>query len=361
MDDDALRRAAAANHRSWFRRLAHARGGRVERAGGVDLIVGGADGTIAFPRSSRVEPAVARIRALRLHEASCWSLRPDAVLGTRLVARGFGWGWQPHWMALDLAHLPDDPAEHKVTTRSGPIPRGVPYGDDVDPPATVHLVVRTSGRVVGHVCVNPWRGVAGIYSMGVARAHRRRGVGMALTIAAARAGLERGCTHAVLNATDEGAALYGAAGFRSLGYGQTWWYGARTEPSAEQIALAEAIGFGDTAALARLDPSPKVLAEPLPGGTSPIRLAVVTGRIASAEWILDRAPGLAQARFEPFGGTLLHLAVEWNRPDVIALALARGVDPSLTDRSFESTPLGWTEHFGLPELAALLRPPTRPS
>ncbi len=361
MDSATLLRAAASNHRSWFRRLARARGGRVERAGGVDLIVGGADGTIAFPRSSRVEPAVARIRALGLHEASCWSLRPDAVLGTRLVARGFGWGWQPHWMALDLAHLPDDPGEHRVTPRSGPIPRSVPYSDDIDPPPAVHLVVRARGRVVGHVCVNPWRGVAGIYSMGVARTHRRRGVGMALTLAAARAGLERGCTHAALNATDDGAALYGAVGFRSLGYGQTWWYGARTEPTAAQTALAEAIGFGDTAALARLDPAPKVLAEALPGGTSPMRLAVVTDQAASVERLLDRAPGLAQARFEPFGGTLLHLAVESNRPGIVALALARGVDPSVTDRSYDSTPLGWTEHFGLPELGALLQAATRPS
>ena len=41
MDSDALLRAAAANHRSWFRRNALAVGGRVERAGAVDLIVAG--------------------------------------------------------------------------------------------------------------------------------------------------------------------------------------------------------------------------------------------------------------------------------------------------------------------------------
>ena len=34
------------------------------------------------------------------------------------------------------------------------------------------------------------------------------------------------------------------------------------------------------------------LARPLPGGTSPLRLAVVTDRIESARWMLDRAPGL---------------------------------------------------------------------
>jgi hypothetical protein len=69
---------------------------------------------------------VERIRELRLREASCWSLTPDPALGTRLATRGFGWGWQPHWMALDLAHLPDVPVGHEVVVRQGPIPDDVP-------------------------------------------------------------------------------------------------------------------------------------------------------------------------------------------------------------------------------------------
>lgn len=62
MDSAALIRAAAANHRAWFRRLARARGGGVERTGALDLIVG-------------------------VREAGCWSAAPDRDLGTRLVAR----------------------------------------------------------------------------------------------------------------------------------------------------------------------------------------------------------------------------------------------------------------------------------
>jgi ribosomal protein S18 acetylase RimI-like enzyme len=355
MDSAALLRATAANHRAWFRRNATAIGGRVERAGAVEMTVDGWGATIAFPRSRRVEAAVERIRELGLPHAGCWSLAPDQALGTRLVARGFGWAWQPHWMALDLASIPAGDGGHEVVIRRGRIPADVPYGHgEIDPPATVHLAVRRGGAIVGHAVVNPWRGVAGIYSMGVAERHRRRGVGRALTIAAARIAAERGCSHAVLNATDEGEQLYRSVGFESLGWGQTWWYRAGPAPTPRQTALAEAIGFGDVPALAALDPSPAELTRRLPGGTSPLRLALVTGWLDTAAWMLDRAPRLAHKRLEPFGGTLLHLAVERNRPDFVRLALAHGSDPTALDRRWDATPAQWAEHFDRPELARLI-------
>ncbi len=362
VDPDALLRAAAANHRSWFRRNALAGGGRVERAGAIEITIAGAAATIGFPRSRRVEAAVVRIQSLRLREAGCWALAPDPVLGTKLVARGFGWGWRPHWMALDLAHVPAADDRHDVVVHHGPVLAEVPYASgDADPPASVHLAVRRRGEVVGHAAVNPWRGVAGIYSMGVAPAHRRQGVGRALTIAAASIARERGCSHAVLNATDEGERLYATVGFESLGWGQTWWYGSGRTPSPRQIAVAEAIGIGGPQALAALDPSPAELARRLPGGTSPLRLALVTDRLDSGAWLLERAPALANRRLEPFGGNLLHLAVEWNRPDFARLGLAHRADPAMLDRTWNSTPLGWAEHFGLPALARLLATGATPS
>jgi ribosomal protein S18 acetylase RimI-like enzyme len=355
MDSAVLIRAAAANHRSWFRRLARARGGgRVERAGGVDLIVDGRSATIAFPRSRRVGAAVARIRELGLHDAACWTERPDRDLGTRLVARGFGWGWQPHWMALDLARVPEPDPRHTVVSGHVAIPGAVPYGGDPDAPPAVHVTVSIDGVVAGHAAVNPWRGVAGIYSMGVDPAHRRNGIGRALTIAACRIAAEQGCTHATLNATGEGELLYRAVGFESLGWGQTWWYSAGPEPTPRQVALAEAIGFGDVAALAALGPTSAELAERLPGDTSPLRLAVVTDRIEAARWMLDRTPSLVRCRFEPFGGTLLHLAVEWDRPEFARLALERGADPGARDRSYRGTPLQWVEHTGATATGAVL-------
>ena len=355
MDSAALIRAAAANHRSWFRRIARARGGgRVERAGGVDLIVDARAGTLAFPRSRRVESAVARIRELGLRQAGCWTEAPDRDLGTRLVARGFGWGWQPHWMALDLARVPDPDPRHTIAVGHVAIPEGVPYGGDPDAPPAVHVSISVDGAVAGHAAMNPWRGVAGIYSMGVSPAHRRKGIGRALTVAACRIAAEHGCTHATLNATGEGELLYRAVGFESLGWGQTWWYRFGPEPEPRQVALAEAIGFGDLAALAALDPARAELTRPFPAGTSPLRLAVVTDRIESARWMLDRAPGLVRRRFEPFGGTLLHLAVEWDRPEFARLGLERGADPAARDRTYRGTPLQWVEHTGAAATGAVL-------
>jgi GNAT superfamily N-acetyltransferase len=354
MDSAALIRAAAANHRSWFRRLARARGGGVERAGGVDLIVGGQEATIAFPRSRRIDAAVARIRELGSREASCWTEHPDRDLGTRLVARGFGWGWQPHWMALDLARVPEPDPRHEVAVGHVPIPAAVPYGGDPDAPPAVHVSVTVDGAIAGHAAMNPWRGVAGIYSMGVDPAHRRTGIGRAITIAACRIATEQGCTHVALNATGEGELLYRAVGFESLGWGQTWWYAPGPEPTSRQIELAEAIGFGDISTLAGIDATPAELAERLPGDTSPLRLAVVTDRLESARWMLERAPSLVRRRFEPFGGTLLHLAVEWDRPDFARLALEHGADPAARDRTYRGTPLQWVEHTGATATGAVL-------
>jgi hypothetical protein len=116
-DHDALVRAAAANHRAWFRRGAAVAGGAAERVGGLDLVVAGRDGTIAFPRPGqsrtrlreRLDGVMARADELGLRALSCWSVAEDRPLGTLLVARGFEWGWQPHWMVRDLADAPEPP------------------------------------------------------------------------------------------------------------------------------------------------------------------------------------------------------------------------------------------------------------
>jgi ribosomal protein S18 acetylase RimI-like enzyme len=158
---------------------------------------------------------------------SCWSLDDDAALGAELVARGFEWGWQPHWMARSLARLPRLTTEHEVVRfeRGPALPqRGLPYADEhADPRQVRHLAVRDAGIIVGHVVVNTWRGSAGIYSMGVAETHQRRGIGRALTLAGCGLARELGCDYALLNATAEGELLYRSLGFHSLGKGQTWW------------------------------------------------------------------------------------------------------------------------------------------
>jgi GNAT superfamily N-acetyltransferase len=211
--------AIAANHRAWFRRCAAVTGGGVRG----EVIVDGGHGTLAFPRS-RSAAALDDAMRLGLRSMSCWSLDVDRTLGARLQERGFEWGWQPHWMGLDLARPLAAEPRHAVVEQRGADPAGLPYGNPHPVPRAAHrLVVLEDGRTVGRVVVNPWQGTAGVYDMGAVPDRRRRGIGLALTLAACRLARELGCTHAVLNATDDGEPVYRAAGFESLGWGQTWW------------------------------------------------------------------------------------------------------------------------------------------
>ena len=340
LDRRKLLRAIAANHRSWFRR----RGGVVERCGEIELIVNGREGTIAFP-TRRTRAAVARAldRAgrLGLRTVSCWSLEEDKALGTLLIARGFEWGWQPWWMALDLADLPDEESRHRVLSRR----RG----------ATHVLAVSEERRNLGGVVVNPWRGIAGIYDMGVRPEHRRQGIGRALSLAACRLGAELGCTHAVLNATPEGELLYRTLGFERLGAGRTWWRHPGESTTPREEALVEAIGFGDLERLAILGLTRAELERPIGGAGSPLTITALTGRAEVTRWILERRPELASAPLGDGGETLLHAAIEWDAPQVAAVALAHGVDPAVRDAIHHGTPRGWAEHFGRDWFGAMLR------
>jgi GNAT superfamily N-acetyltransferase len=189
----------------------------------------------------------------------------------------------------------------------------------------------------------------------VAPDRRREGIGRALTLAACRAGRDLGCSHAVLNATGEGEPLYRSAGFASLGPGRTWWLHPGPRPTARQRALVEAIGFGDLAALDALAPADEELEQELPGGGPPLAVAVVTAQAPVADWILSRRPDLVSAAVEPRGGTLLHVAVEWDDEALVRVALAHGADRDARDRVWNGTPLQWADSLGRPGLAALLR------
>jgi GNAT superfamily N-acetyltransferase len=275
-----------------------------------------------------------------------WSLGRNDALGVRLVARGYEWGWRPHWMGVDLDAEPQAGTDFKVEPAAPPFARTLPYRDDLPLPAgAVHLGVRLREKLVGQVIVMPLDGVAGIYSMGVAPKAGRLGIGLALTKAALRTAWEAGCGAAVLNATPAGERLYTRAGFRSLGWGQTWWPTTDPFPTDRQIAIAEAVGFGDLAALKSLGPAESELPP------TQLALAAVTGRAESVDWLLTRFPSLSEQRFPPHGGTLLHVAVEHDRPEVVAAALRRGVNPDIRDESFNATPKEWSEHLGRRSIA----------
>lgn len=362
-DRAVLLRATAANHRAWFRRCAATRNGAVEDVGGIALVAEPPWGTLPFPGArarspARLDAIMARVRELELTRVSCWSLGEDRVLGTLLIARGFEWGWEPHWMALDLERIPDEEdARHEVVIvgRNGVGPRELPYWTPrADPARVTHLAVRDHTEIVGHVVVNPWRGFAGIYNMGVADARRRQGIGRALTIAACRAGREAGCTHAVLNATPEGELLYRTVGFESLGMGQTWWRHPGRWPTPRQTALVEAIGLGGVNAVEALHPTRAELERPIPGPGPPLVVTANTRAAAVADWILSRCPELVDRRLDGRGAALLHFAVEGNDEALLRVALEHGADTSLRDSAFGGTPLGWAQHLGRARLAALL-------
>jgi GNAT superfamily N-acetyltransferase len=354
--NDSLLDAVAANHRVWFRRCAVA-----ERAGvislGTDELFLGRESMIFPGAGLDVEALMAEVRARGCESVGCWALSVDTRLGTRLVARGFGWGWRPHWMGIDLDEGRREPASARFAVEPArpPYARTLPYAPTgPEPRESVRLGVRLREKVVGQVVVNPCGAVAGIYAMGVVPRARRRGIGLALTHAACRLAAELGCRHAVLNATDAGEQLYRRAGFRSLGWGQTWWYSGGPAPTQRETALTEAIGLGQLAALEDLRPTSAELHDPLPGGEHPLTLALLTDQPTIATYLLKRCPDLITRRSPPHGTTLLHLAVEHDRPAFAELALAHGTDLTARDDTFNATALAWAEHFNRRSLVARL-------
>jgi ribosomal protein S18 acetylase RimI-like enzyme len=156
------------------------------------------------------------------------------------MERDFEWGWQPHWMAIDLARLVSGeedagarPVEGGADVRLvDEVPEYDGYGAALmsltraRPQRSWHALARVDGAFAGRAWAHLDDGElasAGIYDVDVPRRHRRRGIGRAVTLAVCRAAAGAGARVATLNATGEGELLYRALGFRSLGLGQTWW------------------------------------------------------------------------------------------------------------------------------------------
>jgi predicted N-acetyltransferase YhbS len=270
-DRELLIRAAARNHTSWMTAQALATGGAVERHGALRWLGGpGGHATLAFPRAL-----------------------PRAGLDAMLE-----WGWQPHWMALDLDRLPLDETDARVALVTDVPEYGPGFGRALlelvrrHPHRFAHAVARIDGEYAGHATVHVVGGKlggAGIYDVDVLPSQRRRGLGRALTLAVCRAAARAGARVVTLNATGMGELLYRALGFRSLGLGQTWWIhraGLREPVPPELVAAAEAAGRGDIRALERLDPP---LGERLSGnGLTLADVARDAGHADAAGWLAGR-------------------------------------------------------------------------
>lgn len=358
--DRLLLDAVAENHRQWFRRSSEARGDGVVPLPGGELCLG--PEAMIFPHGELdLDALMSAIQADGVSSVGCWLIDSDTRLPAQLLARGFSWGWRPHWMAIAIPYEPvrsgrDD--TFTVETAAPPYAKTLPYAPSgPEPPGARRLGVRLREKLVGSVVVYPHEGVAGLYAMGVVPKVRRRGIGSALVRAALDIARIQGCLHAVLNATDEGAFCYTACGFRSLGWGQTLWWSPAPAPSFRQLALAEAIGFSDLSTLQVLAPTVEELTNPLPCGETPLTLALLTNQPEVASDLLARYPSLATHRYGPHEATLLHLAIEHDRPAFVDIALEAGVDPEIRDTTFNATALGWAEHFG--RSAPTLRPEGR--
>jgi GNAT superfamily N-acetyltransferase len=411
--------AVAASHESWSAAWAALTRGSTRtvsgasvahvrsRRGDVLQVMFADPGEIPGAVADRVLEAAAELGPLR--EIGWWAMDDDAALGASLLARGFGWGWRPHWMGIEPGGLASD----------HPLPQGVVIGEvaervdwDVEdlpnyrrqsgrltgalsrlrPGRAVTLAAfeddRVVGRIVLHASPPGSRGVAesvgGIYEAGVVPAARRRGIGGALTAAAVERALELGCPVVTLNATPMGIPVYRRVGFESLGWGRTWWMAAeRLEaggPPEESIRLVEAIGAVDPAPLEALLAGGGVdLEARLPCGETPLGVAVLVRRQEAARvlvahgarldvisawdlgWrdqtaaMLRDRPELANLRSGEHGATPLHIAIDRDDEDLARLALAARPDLSVRDLTYDSDPMGWAEHLGRPRMAALIQ------
>jgi GNAT superfamily N-acetyltransferase len=161
--------------------------------------------------------------------------RDDVAPGMADVCAGAGMveHWRPPLMVLDPIPPADRPApdgleiemvgaagagEYLDTLLAG---FGVPPGliDPslgralVDTPGLFSLLGRVDGEPVATSAVFTAGPTAGVYNVATLAPHRGRGYGEALTAAAARAGADRGATHAILQASEAGEPVY-----RRMGY-----------------------------------------------------------------------------------------------------------------------------------------------
>jgi hypothetical protein len=228
--DVELIRAAGRNHWSWMARGAQAAGGEVVRDRGLRWIAPPAGGEAALPfPAAPSRPALDRMlagcRARGAHGVGCWAsgLEPTGELAARLVARGFEWGWQPHWMAIDLAHAPRDADDPRVS-----LVEVVPeYGDHgqavlalarARPRRFWHAVARVDGAYAGHAwahVVDGRLGGAGIYDVEVAPEHRLKGLGRALTWRRSTPPARASCSTARWTSARSGSARLGGSTARA--------------------------------------------------------------------------------------------------------------------------------------------------
>lgn len=317
-----LIQAMADNHCKWFARTATVQT-YTHQNSNITWTCAPDEITIPFPSLSSavasdfLKHVLADCRQRAPKQVGCWALTPTRPrdLGAMLCARGFEWGWRPHWMALNLRTLRSDfpvPDGLRITIEDSDEEPDwdvddLPYHSRTKTPAPQmpaqavrktarrewHFGAWLNGKIVGHsvLYLTTGRyGVGSIYNVGVVPRARNQGIGRAVTLAACQVAQAMGCHYATLNSAAD--ALYAGIGFVSQGYGQTWWMQEKVlnapPPTPKQIIFAEAVGRGDVKTLAALDKRdlPADLDAPLPCGMTPMTLAVRLEQPRSVEWLI---------------------------------------------------------------------------
>lgn len=399
--------AVATNHRAWWGRAAEATGGHRGTAAGVPWAIGGTGSREQMvllgdddDAEGSIDGVLAAADAHDARSVCIWAMDPagSARHGPTVLGRGLSLGWRPRWMWLppdgtaSTPRAPDDGFE--IVERTDlPVSSDVPYADDTPAdarraltadPAVTFFVALVDGAVVGEIAVHLTDDVmplAVIYSTGVAPAARRRGVGAALTVAAASHATDHGVVGVALNATEMGAPVYARVGFVDVGSGQTWSHARPLpQPTEPERALTEAVARDDVASLdAAVARQPEgSLAEELPCGMTPFRLAAELRCEAAAAWLLrhgapvdavgawdlgwsDRLaellrefPSARDLCSGPLAATPLHEAVQRGDVALLEVLLDAGADSSVLDGTYRMPPAGWARFFGRPDLASLI-------
>ena len=115
------------------------------------------------------------------------------------------------YLGVYVPILSPSPAFTELFVRAA---KRIGFGEDAP---EEHFVGFMGGEPVATVSLVTAGGAAGIYNVTTVEAARRRGIGAAMTVAAARHGAERGFTLATLQASTMGRPVYERLGFQFVG------------------------------------------------------------------------------------------------------------------------------------------------